>query len=229
MNILKEKLFFKKIMIFCRDVVYTFCGNIYYDKRLISINLWYWLRYKGRVFVYPKSKICVYRLGRLNVLKNARLNLGHLVLGQIASSTGLLIHNGGVLNVKSKFHIQTNCRITISGELTIGECYLGQGGVIHCGNNIEIGNRVLIGAQVMILDEDAHAISYDDRHNTNVKKPIIIEDDVWIGVSCVIHKGVTIGPGSVIAAGSVVTRDIPPHCLAAGVPAKVVREHITWN
>ena len=60
-------------------------------------------------------------------------------------------------------------------------------------------------------------------------KPIVIEDNVWIGVNVLILKGVTIGHGSVIAAGSIVTRDIPCNCLAAGIPAKVIREKISWN
>lgn len=211
-----------------KRIVYSFLKRVYYDRRIISINLWYWMRYKGRVLAYPKSKICIYRHGKLNVFENARFYLGLLVRGQVASSTGVLIHSNGILNVKYQFRLQTNCRITVLGEFTVGNCEVGQGGVIHCGNRIDIGNGVLIAACVMILDEDAHYISYDGCNNKN-KKPIRIEDNVWIGVSCVIHKGVTIGEGSVIAAGSVVTKDIPPHCLAAGVPAKVIRENITWH
>ena len=63
----------------------------------------------------------------------------------------------------------------------------------------------------------------------SVSLPIKIGDHVWIGVNSVILKGVNIGDGSVIGAGSVVTRDIPARCLAAGIPARVIRSNIEWK
>ena len=59
--------------------------------------------------------------------------------------------------------------------------------------------------------------------------PIVIGDHVWIGMNVIVLKGVTIGEGSIVAAGSVVNKDVPPHCLVAGVPAKVVKTDVTWN
>jgi acetyltransferase-like isoleucine patch superfamily enzyme len=58
--------------------------------------------------------------------------------------------------------------------------------------------------------------------------PIIIGDNVWIGMNCIILKGVTIGDGAIIAAGSVVNKDIPPRALAAGAPARVIKENVGW-
>ncbi|MDX2046776.1 MAG: DapH/DapD/GlmU-related protein [Chitinophagaceae bacterium] len=60
-------------------------------------------------------------------------------------------------------------------------------------------------------------------------KPVIIGDHVWIGTGAIILKGVHIGNGSVITAGAVVTKDVPPGCLAGGVPAKVLQKDITWE
>ena len=65
-------------------------------------------------------------------------------------------------------------------------------------------------------------------------KPVIIKDNVWIGLGATILKGVTIGEGAIIAAGAVVNKDVPPHTLVGGVPAKVIRENVkivegTWN
>ncbi len=58
---------------------------------------------------------------------------------------------------------------------------------------------------------------------------MVIENHVWIGCGCTILKGVVIGEGAVIAAGSVVTKSVPPRALAAGNPAKVIRENVTWE
>lgn len=101
--------------------------------------------------------------------------------------------------------------------------------VLWCAKNFIIGNHVNIGANVKIMDTDAHSIDYLIRRN--IKKDIkekhsstvVIEDDVLIGVNSIILKGVTIGARSVIGAGSIVTKSIPPDCIAAGNPAKVIK------
>ena len=58
-------------------------------------------------------------------------------------------------------------------------------------------------------------------------QPVVVEDDVWIGAGVIVLKGVTIGSGSIVAAGAVVTKSIPPFSIAAGVPAKVIRQRFT--
>ena len=89
---------------------------------------------------------------------------------------------------------------------------------IRADIGVKIGNRVMVGANTIIYDTDAHP-----ELTGNKPKPIIIEDDVFIGMDCHILKGVTIGKGSIIGAGSIVTKDIPAGVIAAGVPCKVVR------
>lgn len=79
----------------------------------------------------------------------------------------------------------------------------------------------------MITDTDAHSLDWEDRRHGRGEVPsvpIVIEDDVWIGAQCIILKGVTIGPRSIIGAGSVVTHSIPADCIAAGNPCKVLRK-----
>ena len=96
--------------------------------------------------------------------------------------------------------------------------------------SISIGNYVMSGPQVMMITGN-HRIDYigeyminvtNDMKNENDDMPIVIEDDVWIGARAIILKGVTIHTGSVIAAGSVVTKDIPPYEVWGGVPAKFI-------
>ncbi len=98
----------------------------------------------------------------------------------------------------------------------------GISGCTISGKNIKIGDNVLIGSGVLITDSDAHPIHPDLRHDSRYIKtaPITIEDDVFIGARSIILKGVTIGRGSVIGAGSVVSKNIPPMTVAAGNPAR---------
>jgi acetyltransferase-like isoleucine patch superfamily enzyme len=101
---------------------------------------------------------------------------------------------------------------------------LGDRTEIHAGIRVEIGSGCNIAWDVCIMDRDYH------KCNSNIEdiKPVRICDNVWIGCRSLILKGVTIGEGSVIAAGSVVTSDVPPRAIVAGNPAKVVREGIHW-
>lgn len=89
---------------------------------------------------------------------------------------------------------------------------------IVCWHSVKIGNNVMIGADTCIGDTDDHP----ERLGTETA-PVEIKDNVFIGMHCLILKGVTIGENSVIGAGSVVTKDIPANCVAAGVPCKVIR------
>ena len=96
-------------------------------------------------------------------------------------------------------------------------------------DRVEIGRKVYVSENVSIHDSDNHTLMYDGKITTNISAPIVIEDNVWIGMNVTILKGVHIGTGAVIAAGAVVTKDVPAGCLAAGVPAKVIRENISWS
>ena len=84
-----------------------------------------------------------------------------------------------------------------------------------------------IGGGVLIIDTDCHSIDWKvrrDSDNQICSAPITIEDDVWIGAQCIILKGVTIGARSIIGAGSVVTKDIPADCVAAGNPCRIIKK-----
>ena len=112
--------------------------------------------------------------------------------------------------------------------ITIGEKSRIHGSCLHAFSSISIGKRCLIAANCQIIDGNGHDLSFDNvenRINTQgLAQPITIEDDVWIGANSIILPGVTIGKGSVIGAGSVVTGQIPPMVLAAGNPAKPLRK-----
>jgi maltose O-acetyltransferase len=100
--------------------------------------------------------------------------------------------------------------------------FVNYGASISAHEEVNIGANCLIGNYVVIMDSDYHDLH--DRTKPGQAAPVIIEDDVWLGLRVTVLKGVRIGRGSVVGAGSVVTQDIPPRSLAFGVPARVIRE-----
>ncbi|MEZ4731732.1 MAG: DapH/DapD/GlmU-related protein [Caldilineaceae bacterium] len=101
------------------------------------------------------------------------------------------------------------------------------GVMLVAAERIVIGDRVQVGANSTIVDTDFHPLTAEGRARdflAGAHAPIVIEDDIFIGMQSLILKGVTIGRGSVVGAGSVVTRDVPPGVVVAGKPAVVVKE-----
>lgn len=127
-----------------------------------------------------------------------------------------------------------------AGKIEIGEsCYIGESTRIWSADSIKIGNRVLISHNVNIHDTNSHSVDSELRHQHFVQimssdhpqknnfdiqsKSVEIEDDVWIGFNSTILKGVKIQEGAIIAACSVVTKDVPPYVVVAGNPARVIK------
>jgi acetyltransferase-like isoleucine patch superfamily enzyme len=105
-------------------------------------------------------------------------------------------------------------------EIRIGDNCGFSGVRIRADLNVIIGNNVRCGANVLISDTDAH--TEDPRAGKNA--PVVIDENVWLGMNVMVLKGVHIGKNSVIGAGSVVTRDIPANVMAAGIPCRVIKE-----
>jgi acetyltransferase-like isoleucine patch superfamily enzyme len=150
---------------------------------------------------------------------------------------------GGRTNIKIGKNTYIRGELLIfghGGEIIVGDyCYVGEMSRIWSASRILIGNRVLIAHNVNIHDNNAHPIDAVQRHEQFKKiissghpreasplneKPIIIEDDVWIGFNSTILKGVRIGKGAIVAACSVVTKDVEPYTLVAGNPAKEIKK-----
>ena len=112
-----------------------------------------------------------------------------------------------------------------NAHLVIGDNFAMTGGSVVCEESITIGNRVTVGCNTIIADTDFHPLDPTTRREhplDGTTAPLVIEDDVFIGMQAIILKGVHLGAGCVIGAGSVVTRDVPAGAVAAGNPAQVL-------
>lgn len=137
----------------------------------------------------------------------------------------LVLHDDCVLYQGSSIYVASNACLEIEG----GTTFLNTCSQIECYNHIKIGRNSVASDNCRIQDSDIHYVLDDSGTPKPNSAPIIIGDDVWIGMNCIILKGVTIGNGSAIGAGSVVTKSIPEHCLACGNPAKVVKTDFYWT
>ena len=132
-----------------------------------------------------------------------------------------------LINFKGSFHIEPGFICVFGSNITIGENFYANYNVqLLDPNKIEIGDNVLIAPNV-ILSTAGHPVDPALRlRGLEFAKPIKVGNNVWIGTGAIVLPGVTIGDNSVIGAGAVVTHDIPADCVAAGVPARVVRSNI---
>lgn len=121
------------------------------------------------------------------------------------ATTELVVYEGGLLEIGERAFINYGCSIAAS-------------------KHISIGPRCSIGTHVMMMDNDFHRIEPERRDEAPESKPIILEENVWVGGRAIILPGVTIGADSAVGAGSIVTSDVPPRTVVAGVPARVIRK-----
>jgi hypothetical protein len=179
---------------------------------------------KLRIFVYPAMHCFI---GRGSVVEGD----GRLLLGRTWENSRYLpsefkLNPGARLRVDGRFLIYTGCMVAVQkgATLTLGSGFINTNATIDVFRGLTIGHDVAISSGVTIRDSDNHAIDGEGP----VAAPISIGDHVWIGVNATILKGVSIGPGAVVAAGAVVTRPVPAAALVGGVPAKVIREDVSW-
>lgn len=167
------------------------------------------------------------------VLRFYQIDSPHLVL--MGHGTIINKHNGR-FTTDGVCLLRPGCRIGIisRGEqpahLHIGEgTELGDRTIINVSQRVQIGARCSISWDCEIGDTDFHQVILADGQRPSITEPVVIEDDVWVGTRCLILKGVTIGHHSVIAAGSVVHRSMPPYSLVAGNPARRIGEVAGWQ
>jgi len=148
------------------------------------------------------------------------LNKGSISLGKNVS---LNSYPDGILNLSG---IKT---YTENAKVTIGDDCIINGTMIYCVDEVIIGKTCMFGPGTKIVDNDSHriSISIEERRKPPVSKPIIIKDNVWIGMDCLILKGVTIGENAIVAARTIVTKDVLPNTLVGGNPTRVIKNIIS--
>lgn len=146
---------------------------------------------------------------------------------RLHNNTDVYVADGANLIINGDVDIFSNCKITClgKGQLVLNGGFVNERSQILSYSLIEIGSDCAIGCDVIIRDYDFHKLDID---SYEVSKPIHIGNHVWIGQRAMILKGVSIGDGAVVAAGAIVTHDVPANCVVAGIPAKVIREHVNW-
>jgi acetyltransferase-like isoleucine patch superfamily enzyme len=155
-----------------------------------------------------------------------KFRLGSLGRDSFIRSETRIIGNPRRIRIGNKFKIYENCIIAIGkGEILIGnDGLIGVGTYINCGNEkLIIGNGVAIAPFCKIFTFSHHYNSYDGIINSYKTGDVIIEDDVLIGTNTVILPGVRIGKSSIIAANSLVNKDITPFSIIGGSPAKLIK------
>lgn len=161
--------------------------------------------------------------------------------GELIIGNDFLFISGNGINPIAR-NIEGEIFVKRGGMIEIGDRVGISSSTIWAGKRITIGNDVNVGADCIIIDTDAHPHDYLQRRKDYRKKvgneeyeklipsaAITICDDVWLGARCQVLKGVTIGARSIIAAGSIVTKDIPADVIAGGNPCRVIREIKTSN
>ena len=167
----------------------------------------------GRCYVWEPSFLLRHLKGQ---------HRGHIEVGRNFKCINSLVHNAFGMIQPTFFNVFPK------GTLRIGDNVGISGTTISVSEAVTIGNNVLIGSGCLITDNDAHPMDAEKRrdiyNNKDVAtRPVVIDDDAFIGARSIILKGVNIGQGAVVGAGSVVTKDVPPHTIVAGNPAKIVK------
>jgi maltose O-acetyltransferase len=169
------------------------------------------------------------KLGKIGPAVNARWQLRRATTlrGRITLRGRASIVNQGTMVLGDRVRLVSTVAtlelVTLpSALLEIGDnVFINYGSSMAASRHIKIGDDCLIGTHVMVMDCDFHRVE-DKRWDVD-GEPVILGDRVWLGNRSIVLKGVTIGHDAVVAAGSVVTHDVEPRTVVAGVPARVVR------
>lgn len=171
-----------------------------WDNGLAVVNARWALRHADHVGTRVRLR------GRPAVTNHGRMVIGERVqLVSTIATLELVADEGGLLEIGERTLVNFGCSL-VATEL------------------VRIGAHSHIGPYTMMLDNDFHRIEPERRLERPPSRPIVVEDNVWIGARVFVMPGVTVGKDSCVGAGSVVTRDVPPRTLTAGCPARVIRE-----
>lgn len=170
------------------------------------------------------------------ILRGKLRGVGSLSVHPIVHSRVKIRNTNGQLSVGSLSELHENVVLSMAGasdnkaRIQIGNrCSIWYGTVISAKQSVVIGDNCAISWNCTIIDNDMHEIVELEPVDKPSVAGVTIGSNVWIGANSMILKGVNIGDGAVVAAGSIVTKDVPARTLVKGVPAKPVREIQGWQ
>ena len=187
---------------------------------------WYSVRFRGLVVVGRGSRIRAHRSARLILAPRSVVAIG--IAHDRTVGAVLRMRPGSSLRIGGRVQIMRACHVEVGYDatLTIGaDTFLNEGSSVMCCSSTSIGSGCAISWGVRILDTDIHTVGAGAG---SPHAPVRIGCDCWIGADSLVLKGTHLGDGTVVAAGAVVASDMPPRSMVAGVPARVVRENVSW-
>lgn len=183
--------------------------------------------FRQQVCCYKDTHLCIDDINGVQINGKLKLNWNPISksvrTGQV---TFFRMDNQSQLSVDGNFDIfyGNDVHIFSGGKLELDSGFINSYGKIECHKYIKIGKNCAIGPYAIILDSDGHQIL--GKCNT---AEVIIGNNVWIGARVTILKGVHIGDGAVIAAGTIVNKDVPAKSLVAGNPMHLICDNVEWN
>jgi len=202
----------------------------YYKESVKNMSLYKSLFQQIKNIRNEQSGLSLVKRGLQGSLRifNAQWQLRRAKRGQMTTLRGKLhLSLNGIMIIGDKVSIwshigRTQISVSEHASICIGDnTFINTGCILSSRYQINIGKRCQIANQVIIMDSDFHGV--EDRDKMESPSPIIIEDDVWIATRATILKGVHIGKGAVVAAGAVVTKNVPAYSIVGGVPARVIK------
>lgn len=187
-------------------------------------------KYVFRVQGTGKMLVCrgshIYGAPGSRIVLNGNLILGSCYRGYSGRSSILSLGRNAKIIVKNRFEFYYGADVQVfdKGTLSLGESFINSDCKIRCHDCISIGNGCAISHDFTVMDSNAHELN-----GSRYTAPVKIGDSVWIGTRVTILPGVEVGDGAVIAAGSLVNRNVPAGTLVGGVPAHVLKEHVQWK
>lgn len=197
------------------------------EKRIMG--LWKKIIYSGHIKGTGQllcDRNCILDFGR-----NSSLEIeGSLTLSDASyfnnrrSSIIIVKQNGRFITRNGCVYYGASIKINDNAEFIIGKSFINADCKIDCSRKIVIGNDVAISYDFCAMDSNAHELN-----GKRKTAEIHICDHVWIGSRVTVLPGVTIGEGAVVASNTLVNKDVPPHTLVGGIPAKILKENVDWK
>jgi acetyltransferase-like isoleucine patch superfamily enzyme len=205
-------------MLFSYGRLYSF---IFFDRHVKLVG-------KASAKIHPATHFFMHN--SKIIVEDGTAKIGYHPLWRLKDNCRIRMNNS-TLHIIGNVRLRPGFWIWVVGATIVirNGTVINEGTGIVAFRRVEIGEHCRIAANVTIMDNDLH------KHAKGADKPVmeckevIIKDHVWIGINAMILKGVTIGEGAIVAAGSMVTEDVKERTLVAGVPARVIQEDVVWE